>query len=106
MAPLETLRKQVERQESVAHITQAEHEVVKAFDAAISKIEEAAKKPGPKPGDEETPKPVVRQRRVVRPAEFTSKTYLETPEDVNAFLEELRRQLEAAIANNERIQIR
>jgi len=33
-------------------------------------------------------------------------TYLETSDDVNGFLDALRRELEKAIANNERIQIR
>ena len=34
------------------------------------------------------------------------KTYLETSDDVNGFLDALRQELEKAIANNERIQIR
>jgi len=33
-------------------------------------------------------------------------TYLETTEDVNGFLNALRQELEKAIANDERIQIR
>ena len=33
-------------------------------------------------------------------------TYLETPDDVNDFLNALRQELENALANNERIQIR
>ena len=45
LGPLETLRKQVEKQESVAHITQAEAGGRRRqFDAAVAKIEEAAKK--------------------------------------------------------------
>ena len=32
--------------------------------------------------------------------------YLETPDDVNNFLNALRQELENALANNERIQIR
>jgi hypothetical protein len=34
------------------------------------------------------------------------KTYLESSDDVNGFLNALRRELEKAIADNERIQIR
>lgn len=44
--------------------------------------------------------------RVVRPSELAGKTYLESKEDVDAFLKALRRTLEEAIARDERIEIR
>ena len=83
-------------------------QVNKALDA-ISRIEAAlkAKAPAPtQPGKTESPAPVVKARCVIKPAEIVNKTYLETPEDVEAFIKELRQRLEAAIANNQRIQIR
>jgi hypothetical protein len=40
LKPLELLKQQVEREESLAHITQAEAEAIKEFDAAIARIEE------------------------------------------------------------------
>ena len=113
LGPLERLRKQVECQESVAHITQAEQAAVQAVDAAISKIEEAVKKkqaeqkPQP-PGDgpATVPVPVVKPRCVIKPADLVTATYLETNNEVNAFLAELKTQLESAIASGQRIQIR
>jgi hypothetical protein len=42
----------------------------------------------------------------VLPASLVTATYLETPEQVTAFLDALRIELESALANNERIQIR
>ncbi|MEI8373347.1 MAG: BREX system P-loop protein BrxC [Planctomycetota bacterium] len=109
LGPLEKLRKQVERQESVAHITQAEQAAVQAVDAAMSKIEEAAKK---KQAEQKQPtgsdprKPVVKPRCVVKPAELVASGYLETTDDVNQFIDQLRQQLDQAIASGQRIQIR
>ena len=51
-------------------------------------------------------RPVVKKQRIVKPADIVKTTYLETPDDVNDFLDALRQELEKAIANNERIQIR
>jgi hypothetical protein len=48
----------------------------------------------------------VKARCVIKPAEIVNKTYLESREDVEAFIKDLRQRLEAAIAKNERIQIR
>ena len=44
LKPLEALREQVQKQESLAHITQAEAEAVKEFDAAVGRIEEFLRK--------------------------------------------------------------
>ncbi|MFN7137878.1 MAG: BREX system P-loop protein BrxC [Limisphaerales bacterium] len=109
LQPLETLRKQVESTESIAHIAQAEHEAMRIFDDAIKTIEVALQKPTPsKPTSDPSPdpKPAVKPRRVIRPADLSIKGYLETAEDVNAFIETLRKEMEAAVANNERIEIR
>ena len=113
LGPLETLRKQVERQESVAHITQAEQAAVQAVDAAMSRIEEAAKKkqaePQPQPqggGPATVPVPVVKPRCVIKPADLVAVAYLETNDEVDAFLAELKTKLEQAIASGQRIQIR
>ena len=48
----------------------------------------------------------MKKHRVVKPSELVTAAYLETPDDVTAFLEALRQELEKAIASNERIQIR
>ncbi len=107
--PLDTLKAQVQQEESVAHVTQAESEAVKAFDAAVARIEEFVRKQAEKPvpkGTVAVKVPAVKRQKVVRPADLVSAAYLETKDDVDAFLTALRQELEKAIANDERIQIR
>ncbi len=109
LQPVQDLRKQVEREQSLAHIAQAQAEALNAVDTAISRIEAALKamsRPPAQPGKAETLAPAVKSRCVIMPAEFVNKAYLETPEDVEAFIKDLRQRLDAAIARNERIQIR
>jgi hypothetical protein len=119
LKPLQDLKAQIGRQESVAHINQAVQEAARAFDHAVSQIEDAmAKKAAAeaeqKKKDQSTatptttkpPAPVVKKRRLIEPSKIPTKTYLEDQEDIDGFLEELRKQLEAAIENNERVQIR
>ena len=79
-----------------------------SLDAAISHIEAAlkAKTPTVNSGQGESSAPVIKSRCVIKPAEVATKPYLETAEDVEAFIAELRQRLDAAIAKNERIQIR
>lgn len=48
----------------------------------------------------------VKKRRVVRVAELSTAIYLETQQDVDAFVEKLRQKREAAIAADERVEIR
>jgi hypothetical protein len=50
--------------------------------------------------------PPVKKQRVIKPADMVRTLYLETMDDVAGFLDALRRELEKAIASNERIQIR
>ncbi len=51
-------------------------------------------------------KPYAKKRRVVRATELSSGTYLVTQQDVDVFLENLRQKLKAAIAADERVEIR
>lgn len=109
LQPVKDLRKQVEREQSLAHITQAQAEALNALDNAISRIESALKArtpPAPQPGKNDPPAPVVKSRCVIKPADVAGKPYLETSEDVDVFIKALRQRLDAAIAKNERIQIR
>lgn len=113
LKPLEVLLEQAQREASLAHITQAESEAVKEFDAAVGRIEEflrllaEQKKPtgGGSGVGPHTPV-VAKKQRIVKPADIVQTTYLETSDDVKGFLDALRQELEKAIANNERIQIR
>jgi cell division septum initiation protein DivIVA len=109
-SPLDALRRQIERQESVAHITQAEQQAQQAFDDALTKIEAWVVKQQPKPTDDGTtttdpPKPTIKPRKVIEPAKLTGKPYLETRDEVDEFLETLKKELYEVIEQN-RIQIR
>ena len=78
LKPLEALKEQVQKEESLAHITQAESEAVKEFDHAIARIEQAVKAAQdenrtPKPKGEiavaeNDPKPALKPRRIIKPA--------------------------------------
>ena len=110
LEPLKALRERAQKQDSLAHITQAENEAVKEFDAAVGRIESAlSEQAKPKGNGSETltpPPPAVKKQRIIKPVEIMKTAYLETPEDVKDFLDVLRLELEKALANNERIQIR
>ena len=102
--PLQTLRSQVEKQASVAHIFQAQDEAREEVDAALVRIEDAVPRrcSGEKRG---RISPMSRRRRVVKVAPLSTKTYLETQADVDEFLNKLRQELEAAIKADERVEI-
>lgn len=110
--PLETLKEQIRKEASLAHITQDESEAVAIFDAAIERIEDFLRKSAERKeaveggGPANTTPPIVKKQRIVKPANLVKTTYLETSDDVNGFLNALRTELEEAIDNNERIQIR
>jgi hypothetical protein len=113
LKPLEALLDHAQKEESLAHITQAETEAVKEFDAAVERIEDflrkLAEKTKPKddePGKVQSPPQVIKTQRIVKPADFAKTAYLESCDDVIGFLDALRQELETALANNERIQIR
>lgn len=107
MTPLEELKGAVQFEESLAHITQIEAEALKEFDLATSRIEESVRKATEQPKEKGAqPKPVLKKKRVVEPASLVKGPCLETKEEVDRFLDLLRQQLELAIANDERIEIR
>jgi hypothetical protein len=125
--PLQTIRTQVGNQTSIAHIYQAQTAAQDAADEAFEFIEAAARQsvPEPEPREEKQPglndgegqkpndggeslvqnKPS-KKRKVILPHELVTTSYLESAEDVDEFLEKLRDELEEAIKNNERVEIR
>lgn len=126
LSPIESLRRRIQSEESLPHITQAATEALKEYDAAGDRIQRAveyAKKSGAKhcelakegdhngEGDlqavvEMLPQPVLKPKCIIRPAELVTAPYLESDADVESFLEQLRQQLTTAIANGKRIEIR
>ena len=100
LTPLESLKDRVRVQESLAHISQAELEAVKMRDIAMDRLEQELAGMG----IEDIPG--TRPRRTISPRHFVKKSYLETQEDVETFLNVLRVELATALAKNERIEIR
>ncbi len=111
LKPLQTIKEQVLNLKSLAHITQAEGEAVKESDIGVGRVEDFVRKLTDEKsqetaGGQTPPPPPIKRQRVIRPSEMMKATYLESSDDVNGFLDALRKALEAALANNERIQIR
>lgn len=98
------------RATSIAHIAQARQAADDAYDRAIAMIEQEALQAGePEPGEdppESPPPPPPKKRRVIEPRAVCKGGFLESQEDIERFLAELRSQLEAALAADERIQIK
>jgi hypothetical protein len=108
LKPLESLKSQVTGQTSLAHITQAETDAVNLKDSAIGKVAQflAKKAEEAKGGSDPEPQPKFKKPKVVQPKSLITKTYLESQSDIDEFLTALRKELEAAINNEERIEIR
>jgi hypothetical protein len=111
LQPLERLLEQAMSQESIAHLNQAEQEAMRALDGAVEKIEAFIRTPPAKEHTANDPpvekvKVVVKPRCIVKPAELVATTYLETTDDIENFLSQLRERLAAAIRAGQRIKIR
>lgn len=109
LKPLDSLKGRVQLEESLAHITQAESEALKEYDAAFALIEEFVRKANSKPLDKGVDPKVIlvpKKKRVVVPAALVTTNYLENNADIDRFLDALRKELEQAIAGGERIEIR
>ena len=105
LTPLENLAKRVATHDSLAHLEQAESEAVRLKDEALTQVQQYLARKA-KEGNEEQDKSVVKPRRIVSPAKFVTSSYLESQDDVDVFLDDLRRELTDALARNERIEIR
>ena len=111
LAPLKNLRESLESQKSIAHISQARARSENLLDQAVKALEEAQARAAETDtatsgGGGETPKPKVKKSRTVEPAKLATKMYLETHDDVNDFIEAVRKELDDAIDNDERVRIR
>ena len=92
ITPLEELAKQVSTYDSLAHIGQAESEAVRLKDQALDEVQRYLARKA-KEGTPVPEKPVVRPRRVVSPVKLVKLPYLESQADVDAFLDDLRKEL-------------
>jgi hypothetical protein len=117
LRPLQDLKTRIASQTSIAQIMLLQEAGGNAMDEAINLIEAAAAKrldhvamPGntAKPlqtGQPNLPPPVAKTTRVIRAAELSSKTYLETEADVSAYLAKLREALLGAVGSGKIIRI-
>jgi hypothetical protein len=106
---LQDLKARLASQTSIAQILYMQGQGGDAMDDAITLIESAAVKPVHQvatPGDTVKPVqlgqpnvtvPAAKTTKVIRAAELSSKTYLETEADVNVFVEALKSELMAAV---------
>ena len=130
LAPFDALKARVARQDSIAHIEQAKTKAHGLFDQALTLIEKAHAPPpapptpptpppdaGPTtPGGTTTvppvpeapppPRPKVKARRIVAPRELIQQAFIETPEQMEAFLATLRTVMQDALDAGDRIQIK
>lgn len=107
--PLQDLKIRIASQTSIAQILYLQGQGGDAMDDAIALIEAAVAQPihqVSKPGDVTKPlqtgqpnvlPPVAKTTKVIRAAELSSKTYLETEADVDIFVAKLKTELLAAI---------
>lgn len=110
LAELLRLRSTAEAATSIAHVAQAQAAAEPAFDQAFAVLEREVNSvanvaSGGEDG-EVGAVPIVKPRRAISPRELVGSGFLETQEDIDDFLEKLRKALEAAVAANERIQIK
>jgi hypothetical protein len=116
LRPLQDLKTRIASQTSIAQILQLQEAGGDAMDDAINLInltEAAAAKPAHQaasPGDAakplqtgapNVPPPVAKTTRVIRAAELSSKTYLETEADVDAYVAKLKAELMAAVRSGQ-----
>ena len=94
---------------SIAHIDQACRTAGDAFDKSLGVIEKSQTPPPTPPGATEPvtpPAPKVKLRRVVEVKALWSGDFIETEDDMEAFLKKLRLELEAALKAEQRVQIK
>lgn len=116
LQPLQSLKAQLAALVSIPRILFLQGRAGELLDEAMDKIAAATKAktvikpaPTPTPGDGATPPPpappAAKPIRVVRVADLGAKTYLETEQDVDAYVAKLRAELMAAIAAGHRTRV-
>jgi hypothetical protein len=119
LQPLQSLKAQLAALVSIPRILFLQGRAGELLDEAMDKIAAAAKAkpvikpvPTPTPGDGTTPPPpappappAAKPIRVVRVADLGAKTYLETEQDVDAYVAKLRAELMAAITAGHRTRV-
>jgi iron-sulfur cluster repair protein YtfE (RIC family) len=99
--PLLDLDQQIESTESVAHLREIPQRAQTIFDEQINKLQEYLKEQT----GQGKPKTTVKSIKVIKSSQLTKKEYLETQQDVEEFIERLRKQMTEAVEDNNRIRI-
>ncbi len=95
--PLQQIRKKIDQDTSIPQIAYAISEAQEAFEKAIGEIEAKSVVTGIEP-----PRPI----KTITPASLVTKTFIESEQDVEAYLETLREALMDALNLNNRIRIK
>jgi len=91
---------------SIAHIRQAKEAAEPAYDLALEAIEKELAERQPEPGQGGGTTPKVKRRRVIKATAMCTGEFIETQEDMEAFLSKLRQELKDALDRDERVQIK
>ena len=102
LLPLQQLKDQASRHISLAHIFQAQNDAIELADTALNNIDEHVSNKV----KENDPPVYVKPRHITYAAKLNKRAYLESPEDIEEFIKELRKEMEEAIASGKRIEIR
>jgi hypothetical protein len=97
LKPLQDIKKRIEDENSIPGIVYHAKEAEEALENSIDVVETAQDKAG------KTPTIPV---KYVQPSKIATKHYLETEDDIEQFLQALRKELEAALRDKARIRIR
>lgn len=112
---LQDLQRVLSTQESIAHIGQVDRQSLSLYDRALERLEKAQiTPPAPTPTSGTEPvaptptpaKPKLKPRHIIKTATLCSSTYLESPDDMEAFLKTLREEMTQALQDGKRIEIR
>lgn len=104
---IQDLKKQLATQTSIAQILYLQTQAGEAMDEAFTLIEIATAKPSLPGGGSESSgtgssvQPPVKTTHVIRAADLSSKTYLETEADVDAYIEKLKAALLEAVRSGQ-----
>ncbi len=101
LKPLQDIKKRIETDASIPSILMQQDMAVEERDKALELAETASTA---KEGDA-PPKPV-KPVREIRAADLAKKAYLETEQDVETYIGDLKQQLLAALAGNSRVRLR
>ena len=90
----------VAEETSIPDISYQLEEFDQAVEDALDQIERMKSSPDP-----ENPKKPSKTTKVIKPSAIAANSYLESPEDVNAFVEALRKTLLAELTRDVRIKL-